>query len=158
MAEVTIRDLRKAYGAVGVIHGVDVDIHDGGFVVLGGPSGCGKSTLLRMIAGVVRRDGGVWVKSDGARLMAPDDPYPIEGRKVTFGTRPEHLGLVDEDLPVTVVGPTGSETHAICKFGTHDITAVLRERHAFKPGQAIHLKPMLDHIHIFDDEAGVRLA
>ncbi len=52
MAEVTIRDLRKAYGAVEVIHGVDVDIHDGEFVVLVGPSGCGKSTLLRMIAGL----------------------------------------------------------------------------------------------------------
>ena len=52
MAEVTIRDLRKSYGAVEVIHGVDVDIADGEFVVLVGPSGCGKSTLLRMIAGL----------------------------------------------------------------------------------------------------------
>ena len=52
MAEVTIRDLRKAYGALEVLHGVDVDIADGEFVVLVGPSGCGKSTLLRMIAGL----------------------------------------------------------------------------------------------------------
>lgn len=52
MAEVTIRDLRKNYGATEVIHGVDVDIEDGQFVVLVGPSGCGKSTLLRMIAGL----------------------------------------------------------------------------------------------------------
>ncbi len=52
MAEVTIRDLRKAYGAAQVIHGLNLDIADGEFVVLVGPSGCGKSTLLRMLAGL----------------------------------------------------------------------------------------------------------
>jgi multiple sugar transport system ATP-binding protein len=52
MAEVSIRDLRKSYGAHDVVHGVDVEIADGQFVVLVGPSGCGKSTLLRMIAGL----------------------------------------------------------------------------------------------------------
>ena len=52
MAKVTIRGARKSYGPVEVIHGVDVDIADGEFVVLVGPSGCGKSTLLRMIAGL----------------------------------------------------------------------------------------------------------
>jgi len=52
MAQVTIRAVRKTFGAVDVIHGVDLDIADGEFVVLVGPSGCGKSTLLRMIAGL----------------------------------------------------------------------------------------------------------
>ena len=52
MAGVTIRELRKAYGAIEVMHGVDLDIEDGEFVVFVGPSGCGKSTLLRMIAGL----------------------------------------------------------------------------------------------------------
>ncbi len=52
MAEVRVRSLRKSYGAVEVIHDLDVDIADGEFVVLVGPSGCGKSTLLRMIAGL----------------------------------------------------------------------------------------------------------
>ena len=52
MAGVTIRGLHKSYGEIKVIHGVDVDIGDGQFVVLVGPSGCGKSTLLRMIAGL----------------------------------------------------------------------------------------------------------
>ncbi len=52
MAGVTIRGLRKGYGAVEVIHGLDLDVADGAFVVLVGPSGCGKSTLLRMIAGL----------------------------------------------------------------------------------------------------------
>ena len=52
MAAVGIRDVTKAFGAVEVIHGVNVEIGDGEFVVLVGPSGCGKSTLLRMIAGL----------------------------------------------------------------------------------------------------------
>jgi multiple sugar transport system ATP-binding protein len=52
MAPVAIRDVRKAFGPLEVIHGVSVSIGDGEFVVLVGPSGCGKSTLLRMIAGL----------------------------------------------------------------------------------------------------------
>ncbi|WP_230530951.1 ABC transporter ATP-binding protein [Microvirga roseola] len=52
MANVSIRDVRKSFGATPVIRGVDVDIQDGEFVILVGPSGCGKSTLLRMIAGL----------------------------------------------------------------------------------------------------------
>ena len=58
MASVTIRDVRKAFGPVEVIHGVSVDIADGEFVILVGPSGCGKSTLLRMIAGLENISGG----------------------------------------------------------------------------------------------------
>ena len=52
MAGLTLRDVRKSYGDTQVMHGVDLDIDDGEFVVFVGPSGCGKSTLLRMIAGL----------------------------------------------------------------------------------------------------------
>jgi len=52
VATVEIRAVHKKFGAVEVIHGVDVTIADGEFVILVGPSGCGKSTLLRMIAGL----------------------------------------------------------------------------------------------------------
>jgi len=52
MAPVTLRNIKKSYGNAHVIHGVDLDIAEGEFVVLVGPSGCGKSTLLRMIAGL----------------------------------------------------------------------------------------------------------
>ena len=58
MASVAISDVRKAFGATAVIHGIDVTIRDGEFVVLVGPSGCGKSTLLRMIAGLESITGG----------------------------------------------------------------------------------------------------
>ncbi|WP_086465936.1 ABC transporter ATP-binding protein [Oceanibaculum nanhaiense] len=58
MASVQIRDVRKAFGPVEVLHGVSIDIDDGEFVILVGPSGCGKSTLLRMIAGLEGISGG----------------------------------------------------------------------------------------------------
>jgi sn-glycerol 3-phosphate transport system ATP-binding protein len=52
MAAVSLRDVRKSYGDLQVIHGVNMDIADGEFIVILGPSGCGKSTLLRMVAGL----------------------------------------------------------------------------------------------------------
>ncbi|HEV2673191.1 MAG TPA: sn-glycerol-3-phosphate ABC transporter ATP-binding protein UgpC [Aliidongia sp.] len=58
MASVGIRGVKKQFGSVQIIHGVDIDIKDGEFVVLVGPSGCGKSTLLRMIAGLEQISGG----------------------------------------------------------------------------------------------------
>jgi multiple sugar transport system ATP-binding protein len=49
---VVLRDVRKAFDSVEIIHGVSLAIHEGEFVVFVGPSGCGKSTLLRLIAGL----------------------------------------------------------------------------------------------------------
>ena len=52
MADVVLKNVQKSFGKARVIHGVDLDIRDGEFVVFVGPSGCGKSTLLRLIAGL----------------------------------------------------------------------------------------------------------
>ena len=58
MASVTIQAVKKNFGEVPILHGVDIDIRDGSFTVLVGPSGCGKSTLLRMIAGLEQINAG----------------------------------------------------------------------------------------------------
>ena len=58
MSVVKLSSLKKAFGAIEVIHGVSIDIEDGEFVVIVGPSGCGKSTLLRMVAGLEAVSGG----------------------------------------------------------------------------------------------------
>ncbi|WP_301547080.1 MULTISPECIES: ABC transporter ATP-binding protein [unclassified Duganella] len=58
MASVSLKQIVKSYDKTPVIHGVDLDIADGEFMVFVGPSGCGKSTLLRMIAGLEDIGGG----------------------------------------------------------------------------------------------------
>ncbi|MGH7100992.1 MAG: ATP-binding cassette domain-containing protein, partial [Acetobacteraceae bacterium] len=52
MATLSLRQLRKSYGLLEVVHGIDLEVAESEFVVLVGPSGCGKSTILRMIAGL----------------------------------------------------------------------------------------------------------
>ncbi|MGV8855883.1 MAG: ABC transporter ATP-binding protein [Devosia sp.] len=52
MTGVSLKNIKKSYGTTPVVHGVDIEIEKGEFVVFVGPSGCGKSTLLRMIAGL----------------------------------------------------------------------------------------------------------
>jgi multiple sugar transport system ATP-binding protein len=342
MADVVIRELRKAYGATEVLHGLDLDINDGEFVVLVGPSGCGKSTLLRMIAGlegvtsgaikisdrvvnnlppaerdiamvfqnyalyphktvranmafslrmkgmpkaeinervtraaevlgltpylgrypralsggqrqrvamgraivrdpqvflfdeplsnldaklrvqmraeirelhqrlatttvyvthdqieamtmadkIVVMDAGV-IQQVGAPLELYDRPanmfvagfigapsmnffdaviqsgaaqvgdvvVPLaqpaqDGAKVTLGVRPEDLMLSDQGIAgeITVVEPTGSETHLVIRCGAQDVTAVMRERGDYRPGQSVHLTMQSDKLHLFDEE------
>jgi multiple sugar transport system ATP-binding protein len=72
MASVELRDIRKSYGALEVIHGVSLSIGEGEFIALVGPSGCGKSTLLRMIAGLEEiSDGEVLI---GGKVVNPLTP------------------------------------------------------------------------------------
>lgn len=74
MATVTLSELKKSYGRTEVIHGVDMDIADGEFIVIVGPSGCGKSTLLRMVAGLEGVTSGE-VRIDGERV---NEKEPME--------------------------------------------------------------------------------
>src|SRR6476660_8505184 len=337
MASVAIRDVKKAFGATSVIHGVDISIRDGEFVVLVGPSGCGKSTLLRMIAGLenitageirigdrvvnnlppkerdvamvfqnyalyphmtvaanmafsmklrgapqseiderVNRAAGIlgltqllarfprqlsggqrqrvamgraivrdpqvflfdeplsnldaklrvqmrieikelhqrlktttiYVTHDlieqiGAPLDLYDRPDNLfvagfigspamnllkgrirvngaasfegpaglkfslaaagsgnDGRPAVYGVRPEHFSLSDDgaEAEVQVIEPTGSELQVVAKLGGEDIIAVFRERHQFKPGEKIRLKPDPRLVHLFDETTGKRLS
>ncbi|RAS11159.1 sn-glycerol-3-phosphate import ATP-binding protein UgpC [Cupriavidus alkaliphilus] len=59
MAKLSLRNVQKTYaGGAQVVHGIDMEIRDGEFIVIVGPSGCGKSTLLRMVAGLETITGG----------------------------------------------------------------------------------------------------
>jgi multiple sugar transport system ATP-binding protein len=69
MGSITLKNVRKAFGEVEVIPGVDLNIEDGEFVVFVGPSGCGKSTLLRLIAGLEDVTSGT-IQIDGADVTA----------------------------------------------------------------------------------------
>jgi multiple sugar transport system ATP-binding protein len=81
MATVTLKDVRKSYGAVNIIQGVDLAIRDREFVVFVGPSGCGKSTLLRMIAGLEEITSGD-LMIDGA--LVNDVPPDARGLAMVF--------------------------------------------------------------------------
>ena len=64
MAELSLHNLVKRYGNTEVLHGIDLTVTDGEFIVFVGPSGCGKSTTLRMIAGLEEISGGE-IRIDG---------------------------------------------------------------------------------------------
>ena len=69
MAELKLKNIRKSFGAIDVIKGVDLEIKSGEFMVFVGPSGCGKSTLLRLIAGLEDITSGD-MSFDGVRVNA----------------------------------------------------------------------------------------
>jgi multiple sugar transport system ATP-binding protein len=96
--------------------------------------------------------------ADGSRIPAP--PCNAAGTKLTLGVRPEHFVIAVEGVPadVIVVEPTGADTQVYCKVAGSDVTVVSRERHAFKPGQRIHLSPQSGKTYLFDTASGRRLA
>jgi len=74
MSGISCRALRKSYGEVEVVHGFDLEVADGEFVVFLGPSGCGKSTILRMIAGLEPITGGdLMIAGTRANDLEPRD-------------------------------------------------------------------------------------
>ncbi|MDP1732408.1 MAG: sn-glycerol-3-phosphate ABC transporter ATP-binding protein UgpC [Devosia sp.] len=74
MSSLTIRNLRKNFGAVEVLKGIDLEARAGEFIALVGPSGCGKSTLLAMIAGLESvTSGEIWIGDRLVNSVAPKD-------------------------------------------------------------------------------------
>ena len=91
MADVRLNSLRKSFGEIEIIKGVDLEIADGEFCVFVGPSGCGKSTLLRMIAGLEEITSGR-LQIGGQEM---NDVEPAErGVAMVFDKLPEtYMGL-----------------------------------------------------------------
>jgi multiple sugar transport system ATP-binding protein len=85
-------------------------------------------------------------------------PQKKDGRDVIVGVRPEHLAVGSQGMEaeVIVVEPTGADTQIFCKVDGVDVTAVVRERHEFHPGEKIRLAPQLTYL--FDPASGARLA
>ena len=74
MGRVSLRSVRKSFGTVDVIKGIDLEVDDGEFLVFVGPSGCGKSTMLRMIAGLETIDSGdLLIDGQRANDQRPSD-------------------------------------------------------------------------------------
>ena len=74
MATMNISNLRKSFGAVEILRGIDLDVGDGEFVALVGPSGCGKSTLLRLIAGLeIATSGKLLIGTKDVTALPPKE-------------------------------------------------------------------------------------
>jgi multiple sugar transport system ATP-binding protein len=120
------------------------------------------SPAMNLIKGTVRKDRkGVFVEpaSGTGRLEIPAGASPEPGREVVYGIRPEHLDIAKDGISanVVVIEPTGSETVVVFRFGGSDYTALFRERHAFKPGAEVRLKPRAELAHLFDAATGRRI-
>ena len=111
MTDVKLEGVQKSFGKTEVVHGVDIDIKDGEFVVFVGPSGCGKSTLLRMIAGLEEITAGD-IYIDGARVndLAPAErgiamvfqsyalyPHMTVYKNMSFGLSIAKIGKAEAD-------------------------------------------------------------
>ncbi len=81
MGELRLRDIKKSFGHIDVIKGVDLEIKSGEFVVFVGPSGCGKSTLLRLIAGLEEITSGT-LEFDGEEVN--ELPPALRGIAMVF--------------------------------------------------------------------------
>jgi multiple sugar transport system ATP-binding protein len=127
------------------------------------------SPAMNFLPGTLRGSGsGAQVElEDGARLPAPPGSGGVDGQKVVFGTRPEHLALVGDlvgdgtaasiAVQVAVVEPTGADTFVACRHGSKELSVVFHDRHAFAPGSTIRLQPDLPRAHLFDAGTGRRL-
>jgi multiple sugar transport system ATP-binding protein len=118
------------------------------------------SPAMNLLRGTVRLNGTAsFHGSNGLNLPLSTAPTNSNGRPAVYGIRPEHFTIADEgaEAEVQVVEPTGSETQVVAKLGGADIIAVFRERHVFKPGEKIRLKPNPELVHLFDEASGQRL-
>jgi len=171
MAQLQLRDVRKSYGAVDVIQGVDLDIKDGEFLVFVGPSGCGKSTLLRLIAGLEDITSGDMM-FDGQRVneLAPSKrgiamvfqsyalyPHMNVYDNMAFGMKLAKAGADDIKTRVTKAAKLLQIDHLLDRL-PKQLSGGQRQRVAI--GRAIVRDP---RVFLFDEplsnlDAGLRVA
>ena len=118
------------------------------------------SPAMNFLQGAIRANGSpAFQMSGGALLPLATAPAASEGRPAIYGVRPEHFTLSDDgaEAVVQVVEPTGAEIQIVAALGGKEIVAAFRERHPFKPGERIRLKPDPRLVHLFDAQSGQRL-
>ena len=118
------------------------------------------SPAMNFLKGTIRHNGQAGFDGPGgARLPLTAAPAGADGRPAIYGVRPEHFAIADDgaETEIQVVEPTGSEIQVVARLGGEDVIAVFRERHQFKPGDRIRLKPDPRFVHLFDEPTGKRL-
>jgi multiple sugar transport system ATP-binding protein len=150
-----------------------VVMHDGRVEQIGAPlelydrpdnlfvAGFIGSPAMNMIKGRIRVNGTASFEGPaGVTFSLAAAGSGNDGRPAVYGVRPEHFSLSEDgaEAEVQVIEPTGSELQVVAKLGGEDIIAVFRERHQFKPGEKIRLKPDPRLVHLFDETTGKRLS
>ena len=113
------------------------------------------SPAMNFIDGTLT-EGGLALPGGAVLPLRHQSPAP-EGSKLTYGIRPEHLQLAPAGAPATipavvgVIEPTGLDTTLIVRTDGGSLTVVLRERVNLWPGDAVALRPIVEHSHLFDD-------
>ncbi len=117
MANVALRELVKSFGKTEVLHGINLEVNDGEFVVLVGPSGCGKSTTLRMLAGLEEvTSGQVMIGGKVVNNLEPKErniamvfqnyaiyPHMSVRKNIAFGLRTSKLSKPDKEKRINDV-------------------------------------------------------
>ncbi|MGR3290631.1 MAG: ABC transporter ATP-binding protein [Paracoccaceae bacterium] len=111
MATVTLRNLVKTFGKTEVLHGINLEVEDGEFIVVVGPSGCGKSTTLRMLAGLEEVSSGeILIDGEVVNNLEPKErniamvfqnyaiyPHMSVRKNIGFGLRTAKMSKADKE-------------------------------------------------------------
>src|SRR6202012_4439937 len=118
------------------------------------------SPAMNFLKGKVKVNGSASFEGpNGVKLPLAAAPANSDCRPAGYGVRPEHSTTAEygAEAEIVVVEPTGSETQVFAKVGGEQVVAVFRERHTFKPGDKVRLKPDPALVHLFDEGTGKRL-
>jgi multiple sugar transport system ATP-binding protein len=152
-------------------------MHDGVVEQVGGPlelydrpantfvAGFIGSPAMNMFPATVRRTEGApqALTEFGVALPLPPGAPVLDGQRIVYGVRPEHVVLTGENdgVPVTVslVEPLGSQTAALVRFGedSPELQLLSAERLTVRPDDKVWVRPVLDEVHVFDGDTGARL-
>jgi len=122
------------------------------------------SPAMNFLRGTVRANSATQFEGPAGLRLPLAAPAAWAGRAVVCGVRPEHFTIAPDgdkdgaEAEVQVVEPTGAEIQVVARLGGEEVIAVFRERHQFKPGDKIRLKPDPRLVHLFDAETGKRLS
>ena len=119
------------------------------------------SPSMNFLKGAIRANGAIsFAGPGGAELPLAQAPQGSDGRPAVYGVRPEHFTIADDgaEAVIHVVEPTGAEIQIVADLGGAEVIAAFRERHPFKPGDRVRLKPDPRVVHLFDAQSGQRLS
>jgi multiple sugar transport system ATP-binding protein len=118
------------------------------------------SPSMNFLHGSIRRQGSsarVEI-GEGTSLPLPPSQTGVEGQKIVYGIRPEHLTIKNGGggvpVVVEVIEPTGADTLVFASLSGRALCVAGRERYGFRPGATINLEPELEYVHVFDEESG----